>query len=160
MTQTVGITAYGAYLPRLRLDRASIAAAHAWAMPGLKGQGRGERSMADWDEDSITMAVEAARDCLRQAKAPGGWGALIATTAEDLNLRASLSFFGYLLAAIGLTYVLGQMIALPLFVLAYARRWGGFGWPASIAYAGLALLIVWGLYGTVMSVLLYPPMLG
>ena len=27
MTQSVGITAYGAYLPRLRLDRASIAKA-------------------------------------------------------------------------------------------------------------------------------------
>ncbi len=66
MSNNVGITAYGAYLPRLRLNRANIARAHAWAMPGLAGMGKGERSMCNWDEDSITMAVEAARDCLQE----------------------------------------------------------------------------------------------
>jgi 3-hydroxy-3-methylglutaryl CoA synthase len=60
----IGITAFGAYIPRLRLQRKSIAAAHAWANPGIVAQGKGERSMANWDEDAVTMAVEAARDCL------------------------------------------------------------------------------------------------
>jgi hydroxymethylglutaryl-CoA synthase len=80
VTQNVGITAFGAYLPRLRLDRASIAAAHAWAVPGLKGQGRGERAMADWDEDAITMAVEAARDCLQETDRDTITGAYLAST--------------------------------------------------------------------------------
>jgi 3-hydroxy-3-methylglutaryl CoA synthase len=35
----------------------------AWINPGLKAQARGERSTCAWDEDSLTMAVEAARDC-------------------------------------------------------------------------------------------------
>ena len=61
----VGIKAYGAYIPRLRMDRAAIAAAHAWAMPGLKNAGKGERSFCSWDEDSITMAVDAVRSCAR-----------------------------------------------------------------------------------------------
>ncbi|NNM71610.1 hydroxymethylglutaryl-CoA synthase family protein [Enterovirga aerilata] len=60
----VGIAAFGAYIPRLRLQRASIAAAHAWFNPALKGLAKGERSFASWDEDVVTMAVEAARDCL------------------------------------------------------------------------------------------------
>lgn len=64
MSETAGITGFGAYIPRLRLSRASIAKAHAWAMPALGGMAKGERSMCSWDEDSITMAVEAARDCL------------------------------------------------------------------------------------------------
>jgi len=59
-----GILAFGAYVPRLRLQRASVARAHAWFNPGLMGLGKGERAMANWDEDPITMAVEAARDCL------------------------------------------------------------------------------------------------
>jgi 3-hydroxy-3-methylglutaryl CoA synthase len=59
-----GITAYGAYVPRLRLQRKSIAQANAWFAPGLVGSAKGERSMANWDEDATTMAVEAARDCL------------------------------------------------------------------------------------------------
>ena len=57
-----GITAYGAYIPRRRLQRKSIADANAWFAPGMKG--KGERAMANWDEDAVTMAVEAARDCL------------------------------------------------------------------------------------------------
>lgn len=68
---TFGITAYGAYVPRLRLDRAIIAAAHKWAAPGLRGQAKGSRAFASWDEDAITMAVEAARDALGEGDASG-----------------------------------------------------------------------------------------
>ncbi len=60
-----GIASYGACIPRLRMSRAAIADAHAWAMPGLKGQGKGERALCSWDEDAITLAVAAARDCVR-----------------------------------------------------------------------------------------------
>ena len=66
-----GITAYGAYVPRLRIDRAIIAEAHRWAMPGLRGQAKGSRAFASWDEDTITMAVEAARDALGDGGAEG-----------------------------------------------------------------------------------------
>lgn len=61
---TVGILAYGAYLPRLRLARRAVAEANAWFNPALRGLAKGERSMCNWDEDAVTMAVEAARDCL------------------------------------------------------------------------------------------------
>ena len=58
----VGIKAFGAYLPRRRLQRDVIAEANCWFDPSLKGLARGERTMCSWDEDSITMGVEAARD--------------------------------------------------------------------------------------------------
>jgi 3-hydroxy-3-methylglutaryl CoA synthase len=61
----VGIKSYAAYVPRLRMDRAAIAQAHAWALPALRGMARGQRAFCSWDEDSITMSVEAARACLR-----------------------------------------------------------------------------------------------
>ena len=61
---TVGITSFGGYLPRLRLTRQAIADAHAWADPSIAGKAKGERTMCNWDEDSVTMAVEAARACL------------------------------------------------------------------------------------------------
>lgn len=60
----VGIVAVGAYVPLLRLQRAAMAQATAWFNPGLAGHARGERALANWDEDTLTMAVEAARDCL------------------------------------------------------------------------------------------------
>src|SRR5271170_6052207 len=64
MSAASGILAYGAYVPRSRLQRASVVAANCWFNSALKSMGKGERAMANWDEDSITMAVEASRDCL------------------------------------------------------------------------------------------------
>lgn len=60
----IGILSFGAYIPRLRMSRAAIAEAIAWANPAAKGMGKGERSLCNWDEDVITMAVQAARDCV------------------------------------------------------------------------------------------------
>ena len=60
----IGITAFGAYIPRARLSKQAMADANAWFDGGLKSLAKGERSICNWDEDSITMAVEAARDCL------------------------------------------------------------------------------------------------
>lgn len=55
----VGIKACGSYIPFFRLKREDIAKA-------LGGSaGRGEKAVANFDEDSITMAVAAALDCLQ-----------------------------------------------------------------------------------------------
>jgi hydroxymethylglutaryl-CoA synthase len=54
----VGITSYGAYIPRYRLGRDIIA--KAWGPRFISG----ERSVANHDEDSLTMATEAALNCL------------------------------------------------------------------------------------------------
>ena len=59
-----GITAFGGYVPRLRLSRKAIAEAHVWSDPGVMGKAKGERAICNWDEDAVTMGVEAARDCL------------------------------------------------------------------------------------------------
>ncbi|MBN9427388.1 MAG: OB-fold domain-containing protein [Burkholderiales bacterium] len=59
----IGITGFGAYVPRLRLARQAVAQANAWYAPQFAAR-KGTRAMANWDEDSITMAVAAARDCL------------------------------------------------------------------------------------------------
>jgi len=76
MTNDFGILSYGAYLPRRRLQRKSIAAANGWFSPGLRGLAKGERAMANWDEDAVTMAVEAARNCVA-GLAPAGLDQLI-----------------------------------------------------------------------------------
>lgn len=69
MQATHGIVATARYLPRLRLERAEILAQHRWMAPGLRGLAKGRRTMAAWDEDSVTMGVEAGR--LLQRAAPG-----------------------------------------------------------------------------------------
>jgi 3-hydroxy-3-methylglutaryl CoA synthase len=62
----IGITAYGGYVPRLRMSRQAVAQANAWYAPQFSGR-KGTRALANWDEDSITMAVAAGRDCLGPA---------------------------------------------------------------------------------------------
>jgi hydroxymethylglutaryl-CoA synthase len=100
---TAGILAYGGYIPKARLQRAEIAKAHTWFNPGLRGLGKGERSMSNWDEDSVTMAVEASRDCLAELDRNAVTGLYMASTtypfvdrqnsgivAEALNLGRSI----------------------------------------------------------------------
>jgi len=61
----VGITAYGAYVPRRRLNRMAVLTSMGWFAPGLMMAAAGERSFCNWDEDTLTLAVAAARDCLQ-----------------------------------------------------------------------------------------------
>jgi hydroxymethylglutaryl-CoA synthase len=55
----LGIVSYGAYIPIYRLSREAIGA--MWS----KATAKGEKAVANADEDSVTMAVEAVLDCLR-----------------------------------------------------------------------------------------------
>lgn len=52
----IGITAYSIYLPRYRLERSHIGG--AWG----KRVAKGTKAVASYDEDALTMAVEAALD--------------------------------------------------------------------------------------------------
>ena len=54
----VGITSIGAYIPMYRLDREEIG--RFWRTKGIGG----EKAVAGYDEDTVTMAVAAARDCM------------------------------------------------------------------------------------------------
>ena len=54
-----GITSYGAYIPYYRLPRSVIS--KAWGRSG----GRGEKAVANFDEDVISMSVAAGMDCLK-----------------------------------------------------------------------------------------------
>jgi 3-hydroxy-3-methylglutaryl CoA synthase len=90
----VGIVAYGAYVPRLRLNRQAVYDANKWFAAGLRGLAKGERSMANWDEDSITMAVEASRDCLTSHKAEDVRNIYFASTTHPFKDRQNAGVIG------------------------------------------------------------------
>ena len=64
MKQNSGLLSYGTYVPRRRLQRSSIHENNKWFAPGLGGLAKGEKAISGWDEDPITMAVEAGRSCV------------------------------------------------------------------------------------------------
>lgn len=85
-----GITGFGAYIPRLRINRSHIADAHAWMAPSMRAAARGERAFCSWDEDAITMAVEAGRDCLKNVDPKSiGRITLASTTSPFADLQGS-----------------------------------------------------------------------
>ena len=71
----IGITAYSAYVPRLRLDRGLIARAWGTSPPA------GEMAVANYDEDALTMASEAALACLFDEAPTGIDGLYFASTS-------------------------------------------------------------------------------
>jgi len=66
----VGIRSFGAYVPKYRLGKETA----GWNYPA-------EKAVANFDEDSITMAVAAAFDCLRGQDRSQVDGVLFATTS-------------------------------------------------------------------------------
>lgn len=79
----VGITAFGAYIPFNRMERKRLAEAYGEPAPP------GEKAVANYDEDSVTMAVEAARDCLTGSGPAALGGVFFATTTPPYREKQS-----------------------------------------------------------------------
>ena len=80
----VGITNYGVYIPAYRLGRDIVA--KAWGPRYISG----ERAVANHDEDSLTMATEAALNCLLGIDPKTVEGLIFAsTTSPYLEKQAS-----------------------------------------------------------------------
>jgi hydroxymethylglutaryl-CoA synthase len=80
-----GITSFGAYVPYYRLAHKEIA--RAWG--GRAGDG--ERAVANVDEDSITMAVEAVRDLLTNRDGGDVDGLVFASTTSPYGEKQASS---------------------------------------------------------------------
>lgn len=79
-----GIVSFGAYIPMQRMQRKLIG--DMWGNQG----GAGEKAVANWDEDSLTMAVEAGIDCLGGRERDAA-GVLFASTTAPYREKQSAS---------------------------------------------------------------------
>ena len=99
----LGVSAHDVYIPRARLSKKAIAEANAWFDASLNSLAKGERAICNWDEDVITMAVEAAKNCLASSNASVIKSLYLASTTfpftdrqnsvvvgEALNLESSI----------------------------------------------------------------------
>ncbi len=80
-----GITSYGAYVPLYRINRMTIYQALGWLNPASLLPG--EKSVANYDEDSLTMAVASAMDCLTGIEREKIDGLFFATTTTPYKER-------------------------------------------------------------------------
>jgi 3-hydroxy-3-methylglutaryl CoA synthase len=94
-----GIVSYGGYIPRYRLNRGAIYDAMGWLNPATIANARGEKAVANFDEDAITMAVAATIDCLRDRDRSALGGTYFASTSLPFKERLNA---GIVSAALGL----------------------------------------------------------
>ena len=80
-----GITSYGAYVPFYRINRMTIYSALGWLNPASLLPG--EKAVANYDEDSLTMAVASAMDCLTGIEREKINGLFFATTTTPYKER-------------------------------------------------------------------------
>jgi 3-hydroxy-3-methylglutaryl CoA synthase len=76
-----GIVSYGAYIPYYRLPRSVIS--RAWGRPG----GSGEKAVANYDEDPVSMSVAAGMDCLKGMEPKTVDALFLATTSAPYKER-------------------------------------------------------------------------
>jgi hydroxymethylglutaryl-CoA synthase len=93
-----GLLATSRYVPHLRLERSEVFAQHRWMAPGLKSLAKGSRAMTNWDEDSVTMAVEVGRSLLKSTASESPTEVTLASTtlpfADRINAGIVASALG------------------------------------------------------------------
>jgi hypothetical protein len=105
---------------------------------------------------ALSVVISDARSVLASKKAAGNWPTILSEASENVWMAQATPFFVYLIGLIALTMLVGQKIALPVFVAIYLIRWGQYSKRIALTYAAC----VWGImvffYGQVMSILFHP----
>ncbi len=96
----VGICSYSGYVPRYRLNRSLIYKSMGWMNPATVANAKGDKAVANFDEDSITMAVAAGMDALNGFNRSAVDGLYFASTTIPYKERLNA---GIVSAALGLS---------------------------------------------------------
>ena len=95
----IGICSYAGYVPRFRLNRMTIFSAVGWLNPAIIINAAGEKAVANYDEDSITMAVAAGSRCMKGFDASEIGAVYFATTTAPFKERQNANVVAAALAA-------------------------------------------------------------
>jgi|TARA_B110000483_G_scaffold216241_1_gene267550 putative tricarboxylic transport membrane protein len=96
------------------------------------------------------------RHLLKLKANTGSWGETLNTARKDAWLAEAVPFFAYLAAMIVLCLIIGQKLAMPIFIGIYLIRWGGYSKRIAIVYALSAWAILVFFYGQIMSLIFHP----
>jgi len=96
----LGIVSYGCYVPRYRLNRKLIYKSVGWIDPSTAAHMRGERAVANFDEDSITLAVAASSRAIGPLKRSEIDGLYFSSTSLPYKERLNAAVIS---AALGLS---------------------------------------------------------
>ena len=95
----IGICSYSGYIPRYRLNRGLIYGAMGWMNPATISLARGEKAVANFDEDSITLGVSAGNLALQSVDRDTVESVYFASTTLPYKERLNA---GIMIPALGL----------------------------------------------------------
>lgn len=96
---------------------------------------------------------------MARRKEMSSWGETLVQARKDAWIQEAMPFFAYLAVMIGFCLLIGQKIALPIFIGIYLVRWGSYSKKIAVAYALCAWAILVFFYGQVMSLLYHTSLL-
>jgi hypothetical protein len=109
---------------------------------------------------SLVIIARDVQSILVAKKSIGNWQQTYQLAAKKAWLAEAIPFFGYIVGLIVLTLLVGQKIAIPLFIGTYLVRWSHYSNRVAVAYALAAWLIMVFFYDQVMSLLFHPSYLA
>jgi TctA family transporter len=109
---------------------------------------------------SLVVLIRDLVHLIETKKAAGTWQVTLQQARKDAWLAEALPFFGYVFGMIVLTLLVGQKIAMPVFIGVYVVRWGHYRKRIAVAYALGAWAIMVFFYDQVMSLLFHPSYLA
>ena len=104
---------------------------------------------------SLPVVLRDVVHLVQAQKLAGSWAATMEQASKDAWLRPALTFFGYVIGLIVLTLLIGQKLAIPIFVGVYLLRWGGYSRRVALAYALGAWAVLVFFYDRIMSLLFH-----
>ena len=109
---------------------------------------------------SLVVVIRDLAHLIETKKVVGDWNETLGQAGKDAWLAEALPFFAYVFGMIALTLVIGQKLAVPLFIGVYLVRWGDYHKRFAIAYALSAWAIMVFFYDQVMNLLFHPSYLA
>lgn len=104
----------------------------------------------------LTILIQEVREVQINLRSSGNLGASLQQASQKAYLAKAVKFFSYLFVVLLVSMVVGQKIALPLFVFFYLRCWGGYGKRLSLIYALCSWGAIVAFYDRVMHLFWYP----
>ena len=99
------------------------------------------------------------RDAIKKISEYEYFGDAVVFAYSQGGFFTSIKFIGYIVLIALFSMVIGQQLALPLFVFIYLIRWGGYSWKVAVPYAAASWILLYFFYDRTMNLLFYPSLL-
>ncbi|MDA0652165.1 MAG: tripartite tricarboxylate transporter permease [Proteobacteria bacterium] len=77
---------------------------------------------------------------------------------ESREPKGVLGMYGWFALIVAGTYVVGQVYAIPIFIMLYLRFFVGEGWKLTLVYAAAGWLLLWGMFNELIHIVWHTPL--